>query len=110
MIFKTPLQIAISEGNYQDVLNLIENGADISQILSKKILPPVHLAIKYKHMDILKLLLNYKANPNLPTSNGVVPLITAINSGNDEAVSILLQYGANPNVVNSVYFHNKKFK
>ncbi|XP_048398440.2 ankyrin repeat and MYND domain-containing protein 1 isoform X1 [Stegostoma tigrinum] len=63
---------------------------------------PLHLACQrednYKHAhQIVRLLLQHKANPNLLWS-GHSPLSLAIASGNDLAVDELLAHGADPNL------------
>jgi ankyrin repeat protein len=48
-------------------------------------------------LEITTLLLDHKANPNLPNNNGRTPLMSAAFTGNDDLVSLLLAYHAKVN-------------
>lgn len=59
-------------------------------------------AISQGHLDVVKLLLDEKVDPNLKTTSGSHPLVVACltsngNDPHDELVKILLEYGANAN-------------
>jgi len=62
---------------------------------------PIKNAAAMGHIDIVKLLLEYGADPNLP-EEGIAPdghaLHSAVCNGHVEIVKLLLQHGAYPNV------------
>jgi hypothetical protein len=59
----------------------------------------IHGAVLRQHTKVMKLLLEAKADPNIPDDNGVLPLHTAAIYGNQEAISMLLDYGAKVNAI-----------
>lgn len=52
---------------------------------------------EWSNPQIVKLLLDHGADPNVPNNEGCTSLIFASEHGNIEAVKLLLEYGANPN-------------
>ena len=59
---------------------------------------PLHLVWKYKHLDIVKFILNNVDDPfiNKQRDNGLTPLMYAWMGGNKEIVKQLLENEADP--------------
>ncbi|KAI1711702.1 ankyrin repeats (3 copies) domain-containing protein [Ditylenchus destructor] len=62
---------------------------------------PLTMAVKIPRDDIVQLLLQNKANPDLPDGDGETPLISAIKTGRSDIVEMLLRFDANPNKFNN---------
>ena len=58
----------------------------------------MHEAANHGHIDIVRYLLDCKANKNVKASNGITVLIDACNSGRLDIIEILLSYGAKTNI------------
>uniref|UniRef100_A0A6C0I8P2 J domain-containing protein n=1 Tax=viral metagenome TaxID=1070528 RepID=A0A6C0I8P2_9ZZZZ len=57
---------------------------------------PLHVAIQFNKTNMLKMLIDAGANPNLENRNTLTPLMSALLiSGNPEAIKILAENGAN---------------
>jgi len=50
--------------------------------------------------DIIKILIENGANPNIQNQNGYTPLMKAVQFSDQEKASILLDLGADPNISN----------
>jgi NF-kappa-B inhibitor-like protein 2 len=74
--------------HFQDDLNLQDNHG----------WTPLHEAANHGHMDIVRYLLDCKANINIKANNGITTLIDACNSGRLDIIEILLSYGAKTNI------------
>ena len=59
---------------------------------------PLFEAARNSHTDILSLLLDKGAKPNIPDEYGDTPLKAAAGKGNKEAVKLLIDSGADPNM------------
>jgi ankyrin repeat protein len=55
---------------------------------------PLHKAAYHGHIDIVRYLLDHKANINARTTNGITALIIACYNGCLDLIEILLTYGA----------------
>lgn len=77
--------------------NLIRHGADVAAVArnSMKVMP-LHSAAAAHSGEIVRLLLENGAPPNVPQEGGWVPLHEAARIGDTEMVKILLQNGADP--------------
>lgn len=62
---------------------------------------PLHIAASCKRVDIARLLLDAKAEPNGKDSLGRTPLHSAATSDDLSLVKLLLKSGADPNIVDS---------
>jgi ankyrin repeat protein len=58
---------------------------------------PLHIAIKFGHIDLVQLLLFNNANIEQVDSNGMTPICTAIIFDNLDIINLLIQNGANIN-------------
>src|SRR6185437_4011192 len=93
----TPLGLASYFGHYDVVKMLIAKGAEVN-IYSKNAMQvaPIHSAVSADNLEIARLLLENKADPNLIQSKGVTPLHGATQKGNTQMVELLLSYKADP--------------
>lgn len=117
---RNALSIAAETGNSQIAEFLLKNGADVNNrqysisgkppgttfqqeaiVLSGR--TPLHWAIAKKHTDIVKLLLQHGANPNVRNSAGRTVLQEACYTDLPESVELLLQSGAD---VNGISLHS----
>jgi ankyrin repeat protein len=57
---------------------------------------PLNNATNNGHSEIIKLLLNAKANTEIPNEGGFTPLAQAVYQSHKEAVELLIHAGANP--------------
>lgn len=79
------------------VSDLIELGADLDWT-NEQGNSALHLAIHNQQMDILKLLLHKKCNPDIVDSEGETPLHWAVRHNDIVATKLLLRAGADINL------------
>jgi ankyrin len=100
-----PLHLASTEDRKETLNYLISSGADINGKASHEIAPGItalHLAVMFDKVDIIKILLNNKADPESKTeTSGNTPLHNAASFGNIEIAKLLLKAGANVDVNNN---------
>lgn len=68
---------------------------NLNQQLSGADTPLIHAIKKHGKQEIISLLLEHGADPNLPSAAGIPPLLIAFTSNHHETVDLLLRYGAN---------------
>jgi len=90
----TPLLLACYRGNTavagylaQNVKNINENSSNGTALAAAAVKGNVNLA---------KVLLEHKANPNIADPAGVTPLVYAVQFENKALIQLLLQYKADP--------------
>jgi len=107
----TPLHIAAEAGQTRACALLLDRGAQIEACCRNLDATPLSYAVKYKHPDVVRLLLERGADPNVSDEDGVTPLLIAAHCGSKlinppsepgaegyvEIVKILLDSGADPN-------------
>jgi ankyrin len=87
---RTPLINAIGSGNKAMVEKLLAAGGDINARSTNT----TALIAAGGRIELLKLLLEHKADPNLTTDNGQTALEQVVRLGNVEAARLLLDAGA----------------
>ncbi len=88
-----PLHMAASFGNNEIVELLIRHGADVNAIVEGK--TALSWAVSEGHADVVKQLLEAKANPNARnSSDDILSLHLAAHFGHKDIVDLLLMYGA----------------
>tara|TARA_R110000868_G_C10912386_1_gene765062 strand:+ start:342 stop:2138 length:1797 start_codon:yes stop_codon:yes gene_type:complete len=102
---KTPLHIAVENGNTRSVVALLANGATVNAMLQNGVTPLYH-AVCNGHIKIVERLLAYGATVNTATQGGFTPLNIAIYKdhiaiaeqllANDADANVVLQNGATP--------------
>ncbi|TGJ84404.1 hypothetical protein E0Z10_g4371 [Xylaria hypoxylon] len=88
---KLNLMVAIRERNNKAVEQLLDRGVPAN------IGPDHHAlneAIRHHDLEIVRLLLLFRADPNTASQQGVSPLAAAVEEGFLDAAAILLKYGA----------------
>ena len=60
----------------------------------------LHVAVNRGNVDMVRLLLDYKANVNMQDEDGDRPLHLCAFSSEPEVAALLIQHGANPNLMN----------
>src|SRR6266487_3381744 len=77
--------------------DLIRHGADVSAVARNPMkVMPLHSAAAAHSGEIVRLLLENGASPNVPQEGGWVPIHEAAQVGDKEMVKVLLEYGADP--------------
>lgn len=101
-----PINRAIISGNVSQVKKLIDEGIDVNQdqsliyvfnLMTRRVLLNKELIIN----EIIKLLIESGANPNIIDADGDTPLIKAVENNLYESCKILLELGADPNHIGS---------
>ncbi|MDA3885346.1 MAG: ankyrin repeat domain-containing protein [Candidatus Delongbacteria bacterium] len=105
---QTPLTNAVYSGK-EMVEFLLEKGAEPAPIecMNGNICKiegrtPLHNAISSNDVEVVKLLIKYKAPVNIQDEEGITPLILAIRNGSEEIVKVLLKNGADVNLKENV--------
>ncbi|EPS33532.1 hypothetical protein PDE_08494 [Penicillium oxalicum 114-2] len=99
MISGTPnprnsLTFAIQERNHILLQRLLANGMSPDR---HENIHPLNEAIIQRDLESAQLLLQFKANPNIPDSHGQTPLLLAVEQSFIEGATLLLQHGADVN-------------
>jgi cytohesin len=90
---------AIKAGLPDEVRTLIADGVDVNQPFEDGI-SPIHAAIINNQEEIVDLLLQANANPNVPdTTIGASPLHLAALYGRVNIINLLIKKGANVNAI-----------
>lgn len=94
----TALNFAINGRDKDLVLLLLQN--DAVAVINKKNnseITPLHMAVEFSLIDIVTMLLQYRARVNVQDADGMTPLHYAVFSGSWSAdiVRLLIQHGAN---------------
>lgn len=76
---QTPLHIAARMGNVDNVLLLLQHGAD-PEAVTKDGYTPLHIAAKEGHEEVIGVLIDQSASPNSVTKVGWMPFIVEINN------------------------------
>ncbi|AOP35393.1 hypothetical protein A0128_17025 [Leptospira tipperaryensis] len=89
---------AIKKGNPSGLKKLLQNGLDPNAIRYYG-MNPVSLAVKYQNEEVVKVLLEFIADPNRTDEvTGLTPLIHSIlEDSSPEMMSILISFGADLN-------------
>ncbi|EHK47127.1 hypothetical protein TRIATDRAFT_217580 [Trichoderma atroviride IMI 206040] len=88
------LHYAVVSGSVDCVRILLAAGADQELLMSENEYSPLLLASEDGQTEIVRLLLENGANPEIKTTEPTTPLSVAIAGRHAEVVSILLEYGA----------------
>jgi ankyrin repeat protein len=92
----SPLILACYRGNIEVAKFLIENVKDINY---NSDMGTALMAATYKnHRELVKLLLEKKANPNATDANGTTALSLAVQFKNSSLVQLLLEYKADKTI------------
>jgi len=96
-----PLSEAAAAGSKEIILYLLEKGADVNRIDDMGFAPVHNAVLKKVNSEILTLLLEHGANPDIKDPNGETPLFYAVRNRDPEKVKVLLDHGARLNVTNN---------
>ena len=98
---RTPLSIAITANLPKTVKAILDQGANANQEAWSEITdtesPPVMIAAKEGRVEMLKVLVDAKADVNLRSADGSTALTVAANNTQWAAVNFLLDHGADVN-------------
>ncbi|XVF32447.1 hypothetical protein REPUB_Repub17cG0084000 [Reevesia pubescens] len=93
----TPFHFVAKIGSQKLLEYFISKGAEIDAKSDTG--TPLQLAASVSRKDIMKVLLDNHANPNVSSHGLWSPMISSIGNGSIECVNLLLQAGADPNFV-----------
>lgn len=92
----SPLHLAALHGNLACVQELLEQGVEVNVRNSAGASPLLYGVV---NADIVRLLLQHKANPNAVSDSGMTPLLSAVSRGQSyEVARLLVDAGADVNV------------
>lgn len=92
----TSVMIAVYEDDLNELINLVESGADVNESIGENnyIHTALDVSIKLQNFKIVKYLTSVGADVNNRNINGITPLMKASSLGTDEIVELLLENGA----------------
>ena len=86
---------AVKQGDIQKVKSLLNQGVDINAT-EPSIGATALFGASFKgQTDMVRILLEKKADPDIPSNNGYTPLYAAIQEGHTEIVDLLIEYETN---------------
>ena len=97
------LRRSVAEGNYNEMEVLFQMGVNVNKVIfstNEGEMTPLHMAVKVGRKEIVKLLLQNGANPNLDEEGAIgfdSPFHSAIQRKKNEIALLLMDYGANIN-------------
>ncbi|XP_030261585.1 ankyrin repeat and EF-hand domain-containing protein 1 isoform X3 [Sparus aurata] len=98
-LYKTPLTVACSSGNYEVAQYLLSHGADVN-VCDQFFWTPLHHAAHAGQVELLELLVEAGATVDAQALSGATPLMRAIQSSHPSCVDFLIKAGASVNAEN----------
>ena len=98
--FFTPLHLSAMYGDEGSCKHLLAFGANVDATHGRMPLmtaTPLLTAVTFGKEEVVQLLLEHGAKPNLATPNGINPLHVSSRRGNDAMVQLLVDHGADIN-------------
>lgn len=92
------LNKARRRGDLEKMRAALDEGAEVDYVTESH--PELYHAAYYDQRDNVRLLLEYKADPNYATDSGYTVLMSAANDGYFEIAKMLVEAGADVNAVN----------
>jgi hypothetical protein len=92
-----PLLLAVSNGHYKTTETLLRCGADPNVLGGQNGESALRIAARMNRVNICRLLLAHKADPNAVSEKFLSPLITSVMEGNLDIVKLLVENGADMN-------------
>jgi uncharacterized protein len=90
-----------SNDDIETIKTLLNAGANANDIINSEVSEdcssPLISSVRNRYYNLIKVLIEYKAEVNLTCSNGKTALAYAIYGRNPEIVKLLIEIGANPN-------------
>lgn len=93
--------MAAKDGYVHIAQELLKRGIQVDNA-TKKGNTALHIASLAGQLDIIKLLIEYKADVNVQSSSGFTPLYMAAQENHEACVRYLLAHGANQNLATEV--------
>lgn len=95
----TGLHVACYFGQADVAKLLLENGADVNKIaMNGTDLRPLQSAVAGCHVDVVRVLLDFKPDLNVRMLGGFTPLMSAHALGDEEIIRMLMGHGADPDL------------
>ena len=94
---KTPLYFAAFYGHPDIATSLLNRGAQVNRASVDLRYSPLHVAALADHLDVIKVLLGWRALANMVDRSGQTPIFKAIKNGNFDVVEQLI--GARANLI-----------
>jgi ankyrin repeat protein len=94
----TPLILACYQGNNEVATFLIKKNADINYVSDEG--TALMAAVVKGNLELVKVLLMNKANPDLTNSLGTTALMYAVQFNNSDITKLLLEFNANKKQIN----------
>lgn len=99
---KTVLHCAIKfEASRSAISFLLEYGVDLNKQDDLDSSTALHYAVEKNNIELVKLLLENGADPNLKNEDDCTPVIIAAQEGYDKIVSLLIRFNADLNIVDA---------
>ena len=99
-ILQKRLLLATARENTTKVKQLLDLGVNPNKVKNPLKTSPLHLAAESGHTEIVEILLEHGAHPNLPDIEGTTPLHLSIYYRHPATVEALIKHDANPNAQN----------
>ena len=106
---KTPLFVAVRQSNKDVVHLLLKKGADTTEVVNYMGKTVLHEAAWNGNDSLVKILLDFGADPKRADNHGRTPLYYAVRCGHKEVVEVLMDGGADPNKPDN-YLDNPLFR
>ena len=90
---EVPLYQATIQGHTACVQLLLRCGANVNLTVSDQGETLVHIAVKDNREQVLRALLDHKANPDEAMKNGKTPLMLAVEQDNVDFIPLIMSYG-----------------
>ena len=94
---ETALMKCSHTGNVETVKSLLARGADVNAKENRQRNTALMWAVSQKHSDVVRVLIEHKADVNAATNSGFTPLMFAAQQGDMDSVQMLLEAGASVN-------------
>lgn len=100
-ITRITIHEACATGLADQVRTMLEQKPEVANELSNHGFTPLGIAAHFNKEDIVRILLQHHADPNISSQNGYssYPLHAALNNNNDNISKMLIEAGAEVNIV-----------